>query len=192
MNNLLLTCPGPSSRRVDLSLFSNYEILMINRFFPGVTPTYYHFNDTKIMQSQMSHLKEWKGTVITNTAHGLPGRKNLKYNALVGQGWSEDPNKGYYLENSSAYSACQWASWQGYEKIVVIGLDQTAENQKFYFNSDRPAPNREGHWASEGQTFQRASDKLQKFLFVSDLNQRPWFQEVPHCSPDTLRIFLNV
>lgn len=194
MNNLLICANGPSASRVNLTLFSSWDIICVNRFMVP-NPTYYIYSDAKIAEKYREDIKRYKGVVVTNKTLRPPVRLLERYNPLGGPGFSTNANAGFYINGSTTWAAMQLSMWKGYQKVVVIGIDQASENGKYYFNDEDPLimkDRREVRFASEADSFSHLPGQFENnFLFISDLNPWTWYSKAKwKCTPAELSAVL--
>ena len=184
---LLIIASGPSVNEVNLSLFSDFHVMIINRPAP-IKATYWHLNDRDIVIKYQNELKSFDGLILTNTGCKIP-LKNVKYFAIKrGMGWTDEPNH-YHLARTSTWSAMQVAVKLGYKKIVVIGIDQGFTNKPYYGDHEYMAEpeHRQNKFNGEAAAFEHFPQEHQdKFLFCAN-NKYEWFAKSKwHCSPNDM------
>lgn len=190
MKKLLIIASGPSADEVDYSLFGDYDTLTVNHPSHLWPTTFYYSVDARILQNYYFDLARYDGTIFSTNKTPVPMNSDVvRINYVHKHGWSDEKYK-VFGPFTSTYGAMQLALQLGYDKIVVVGIDQGFDDRMYSSDIDGliDPDVRRSRFASEVVTFGHMPDSVrEKFLFVSSINRHDWFLGSNHCSPEELQ-----
>lgn len=147
---------GPSIRDHDLSRLAGCLTIGLNasplleREYNFVS-SYYCVSDTRFMADPDKHrmattmlsretIRVLRSGIVTREDAEI-ARHTVYVTALGRDGFSFDPEKGFYFGSSTAFLALQLAVWLGCSEIVLLGCDfnYSGSMPRFYSESN-PAP----------------------------------------------------
>lgn len=180
---VLVLASGPTAEKADFGLFYGWDTLTLNRPGPLWPTTMYLALDQDVVEHHQQELLAYDGEVILAAGCSLP-REFTAIRCTPRKGFSL--HQPFPIGHSSTYVACQLMLARGYDKIVVVGIDQGCVDGRLYSDGTYQSVSRGARiarFALEAEAFDMLPHHFDdRFLFVSDVNTWPWFISRPHCT----------
>jgi hypothetical protein len=176
----ILAC-GPSLLEVDIAKLEG-DLLCVNKPLLQYKPKYWLFMDDSQKIRNQAAFNSYEGILINSW--NVKGRRSnqIMLEQVKKEGFCTDGR--VWIGKSSTFAACQVASYMGYEKVFIHGMDMGKVNGELHHygkNEDVTEEYRVPRFNEEEKAWLWAAENLpkeirQKFVFTSPYNKRKFLE----------------